>query len=96
MSYVVVARWHAKPGKGADVGGILRQLTTAVRTEPGNLGFVVHQQHADADEFLLYETYVDEAAFSAHRETEHFKRLVLAEAVSQLDRRDIQAYAILD
>jgi quinol monooxygenase YgiN len=95
MSYVIVARWHAMPGKRTDVSNILKKLTKAVRTEPGNLGFVVHQQLADPDEFLLYETYVDEAAFLTHRETEHFKTLVLAQAVPQLDRRDIQAFALL-
>jgi quinol monooxygenase YgiN len=96
MSYIVVARWRAKPGERAKVETLLRQLTEAVRSEPGNLGFVVHRLREDADEFLLYETYKDEAAFLAHREMTHFKNLVIAEAVPRLERREIQSYALLD
>jgi len=64
--------------------------------KPGNLGFVVHRLREDADEFLLYETYKDEAAFLAHREMTHFKNLIIAEAVPRLERREIQSYALLD
>ena len=96
MSYVVVARWRAKPGERAQVEAILRQLTKAVGAEPGNAGFAVHRRRDDPDEFLLYETYTDEASFLAHRETPHFKKLVLAEAVPLLERREIQAYALFD
>jgi quinol monooxygenase YgiN len=57
---------------------------------------VVHRLRDDADEFLLYETYKDEAAFLAHRETAHFKNIVIAEAVPRLEHREIQVYAPLD
>jgi quinol monooxygenase YgiN len=96
MSYVIVARWRAKPGERAKVEALLRQLIEAVRSEPGNLGFVVHRLREDPDEFLLYEPYKDEAAFLTHREMAHFKNLVIAEAVPRLERREIQAYALLD
>lgn len=86
MSYVIVARWRAKPGERAKVEALLRQLIEAVRSEPGNLGFVVHRLREDPDEFLLYETYKDEAAFLTHREMAHFKNLVIAEAVPRLER----------
>jgi len=96
MSYVVVARWRAKPGEGATIESVLRQLADEVRTEPGNLAFTVHRRREDPDEFLLYEIYKDEGAFAAHRATAHFKRLVLSEAVPRLDRREIDVYAPLD
>jgi quinol monooxygenase YgiN len=96
MSYVVVARWRAKPSERAKVEALLRQLTEAVRSEPGNLGFLVHRLRDDPNEFLIYETYKDEAAFLVHREMAHFKDLVIAEAVPRLDRREIQAYSLLD
>lgn len=96
MAYVVVARWRAKPGERSTIEALLRQLAQAVRTEPGNLGFVVHRAREDADAFLLYETYRDEAAFAAHRATPHFKALVIAEAVPRLASREIDIYTPLD
>lgn len=95
MSYVVAAHWRARPGERAKIELLLRQLKEAVRTEPGNLGFVVHSSREDADEFLLYETYKDEAAFLEHRETEHFKKIVISEALPRLQRREIKAYELV-
>lgn len=95
MSYIVVARWRAKPGERVKIESLLRQLAEAARTEPGNLGFMVHRLRDNPDEFLLYETYKDEAAFAAHREYEHFKRIVIAEAVPRLDHREIKTYDLV-
>lgn len=41
--------------------------------EPGNLRFDVSQCNDDPGQFLLYEVYIDEAAFRAHQQTEHYK-----------------------
>lgn len=43
------------------------------RQEPGNLRFDISQANDDADQFLLYEVYTNEAAFHAHQQTEHYK-----------------------
>ena len=40
--------------------------------EPGNLRFDVLQSADDPTRFLLYESYVNEAAALAHRETAHY------------------------
>lgn len=44
------------------------------RLEPGNLRFDVCRATDDPTRFLLYEVYVDEAAFAAHQTTEHYFR----------------------
>jgi len=38
--------------------------------------------------FFLYELYTDESAFQAHHQTDHFKSLVLGQAVPRLARRE--------
>ena len=42
--------------------------------EPGNLRFDVIQQTHDANRFVLYEVYRDEAGMNAHKETSHYAR----------------------
>ena len=46
----------------------------ASRREPGCRGFEIHESLAAADEFVLWETYVDEAALQAHHASAHFAR----------------------
>jgi quinol monooxygenase YgiN len=47
---------------------------------------------------VLYEIYDDEAAFQAHRESEHFKKYVLDDAVAngRLEQRVAKFYEPLD
>lgn len=96
MSYVMVARWRPRAGEGEKIEAILRELAVAVRREPGNLQFTVLRSHDDADDLLLYEVYTSEDAFTAHQQTEHFKRLVLESAVHLLEVRERRGYAVVD
>ena len=98
MSHTVVitARWRPKDGEGAKVNSILRQLAAAIRSEPGDLLFVAHRSKDDPNEILLYEQCKDEQAFLDHRQTAHFKTLVLEQVVPLLVRREIQMFSILE
>jgi quinol monooxygenase YgiN len=50
----------------------LAALTTASRTEPGNVMWVAHRSPTNPRQFFLYEQYRDQAALDAHRLTPHF------------------------
>jgi quinol monooxygenase YgiN len=67
------------------VEAMLRELRDASREEVGVLGFDVARGEEDPNVFALWERYRDEAAFEAHKETEHYKRLVV-DGVRQLAR----------
>lgn len=96
MSYVMVARWRPRAGESEKVENILRDLAAAARHESGNLRFVVHRSHDNPAELLLYEVYASEGAFAAHKQTEHFKRLVLEQAVPLLELRELRGYSVVD
>ena len=96
MTYVIVAYWRPREGQAEKIEAILRALTKEIRREPGNLQFIVNRSHDDPNEFLLYEQYVSEQAFLDHRETPHFKTLVLEQAVPLLERREIHTFSVLD
>ena len=94
MAYVVVARWRANAGSEDRVVAVLEELTAASRAEPGCLGYTPHRSTEDPRDFVIYERYADEAAFETHVDSEHFKRLVLGEAVpSLLESRDRAFFA---
>jgi quinol monooxygenase YgiN len=46
----------------------------AAAKEPGCKRFDIVNLNSDPNHFFLYEVYDNEAAFKAHRETEHFKK----------------------
>jgi quinol monooxygenase YgiN len=93
--YVLVARWRARAGNADKIEAILRELVPAIRREPGCRAFTVHRGYNDKDEFLLYEIYASEQAYRDHQDTEHFKRLVLGQAVPLLDQRERNGYSVI-
>src|SRR6476620_3036989 len=96
MTHVVVARWRPRDGQIDKIEAILRDLAREIRREPGNLQFIVNRSRDDPNEFLLYEQYVSEQAFLDHRQTPHFKTLVLEQAVPLLERREIHTFSVFD
>jgi quinol monooxygenase YgiN len=96
MTFVLVAHWRPRDGQTDKIEAILRELARDIRREPGNLQFTVNRSRSDPNEFLLYEQYVDEQAYLAHQQTPHFKTLVLERAVPLLERRERNAYSVVD
>lgn len=95
--FVVAAYWRAKEGEEEACAEILRTMShLSVEKEPGCRTFAVHRATEDPRDFFLYEVYVDEDAFKAHAQTEHFKQHVLGDAVPRLEQRTRTFYTPLD
>jgi autoinducer 2-degrading protein len=95
MPYVLAVTVWAKEGRADDMARLMRMNAAASRLEPGCLVFDVHRSTEDLHRFLVYERFVDEDAFHAHHETEHFKRY--AAAVDPLrERAEVHAYTTPD
>ena len=84
----LAATWEAKEGEAEAVADILRSMARAVKSEPGTLLFWPHRSSANDHIFFLYELFADKAAFAAHQQTDHFKNLVLGQALPKLARRE--------
>jgi quinol monooxygenase YgiN len=92
MAFVVSALWRANEGEEQRIARIIEELTPLSRTEPGNLFYQGHRSPDDPRLFYLYEQYVDEAGYQAHQDTEHFQRLVVGEAIPNLESRERAFY----
>jgi len=84
----LAATWEAKAGEAEAVADILRRMASAVASEPGTLLFWPHRSPSNDHVFFLYELFANEDAFAAHQQTEHFKTLVLGQALPKLARRE--------
>lgn len=74
MGIGLVVTIKTQPGKGAILETVGKELMAEVRkNEPGNNFYEFFK--ADEDTYIVLESYKDQAALEAHRNTEHFKRL---------------------
>ena len=70
----LIVHYQAQPTKGEVVASTLAKHVAATRTEPGCLTFIGYRSRQDPDSFMLYEQYVDQESFDAHRQSPHFQR----------------------
>lgn len=71
-----IARMQVKPGKEADFEALARKLTEKVRAdEPGTVAYEFFRLPQTERGYAVYESFVDEAAEEAHRNTPHFAEL---------------------
>jgi quinol monooxygenase YgiN len=85
---VVTAFWEAKSGEAEALVGIIRRFLPQAQREPGVKAFQIHQSVSEPEKFFFYEVFKDEAAFSAHQQSEHFKTLIAGEALPKLAKRE--------
>jgi quinol monooxygenase YgiN len=71
----IVATLKVKPGMEPDFEALATQLVSQVRAhEPGCMLYVLHRAETPGT-YVFMERYVDDAAFEAHRKTEHMRTL---------------------
>jgi quinol monooxygenase YgiN len=71
-----LARFEAQKGKETEAYAAFKKMAQAVSaTEPGCLMYAVTRGQVNAQEIYVYEIYEDQAAFDAHRRTDHIKEL---------------------
>jgi len=58
-------------------------------TEKSNISYTIYQAENDPRELILHEQYVDAAAAEAHRQSEHYKRIVVNEIIPHLEVRAV-------
>jgi quinol monooxygenase YgiN len=93
--FVVTAFWEALPGEEESVAEILSRFAPEARKETGVESFVIHRSRSEPSKFFFYEVFQDEAAFAAHQQTAHFKKLIAGEALAKLAKRERAQYSIL-
>lgn len=85
---VVTAFWDARPEEVDALVGIIRKFLPQAQREPGVKAFQIHQSLTEPTKFFFYEVFKDEAAFAEHQQSEHFKTLIVGQAVPKLARRE--------
>ena len=85
--FVVAIMLEAKDGEAEALAGILRDMTPPTMAEPGVKLFLPYRSPHYRSLFFVFELYVDEAAWGAHEQTDHFKAAV-KELLPRVTRRE--------
>ena len=72
-AYAVVAEIRAKPGKEDALRRATLPLVEAVRREPNNLVYFLHEDHESPGHFVFYEIFASQADFDAHNAMPYVK-----------------------
>lgn len=89
---MVIAQYRTLPGRAEEVAEVLARHAVASRAEPGCIDFEACRSAEDGDRFVLLERYRDEAAFQAHRDSQHFRDNIEAVVATLLAERSWQRY----
>ena len=92
MAYCLAVKWTIKKGKLDAVLAALRPLTEASRREPGCLLYQAHRDPENENVLFLYEQYLDETAYQAHADSEHFKTYALEDIFPCRESAERAAY----
>ena len=92
---LVVAQWEAKHEEADKVADILRRFVPRAQGEPGVKLFLISRGKENPAQFLFYELFADDAAFTAHQASDNFKTLIAGEALPLLAKRERAQYALL-
>ena len=93
---VLVASYFGLPGQGDAIEESLKQMAEEVRrSEPGCIVYHACRSKENADFFLLYEHYEDQAALDAHRATPHFQNIIEGSIVPLLEKRERAFYDLV-
>ena len=85
---VVTAFWEVNSGEESAVAALLQDFLPQAQREPGVREFQIHQNIAKPREFFFYEVFAGEAAFADHQQTDHFKNIIVGQAIPKLAKRE--------
>jgi quinol monooxygenase YgiN len=86
---VVVARWETTDDALSEVLVHIAALRPRSLAEPGCLGYEVLQSIDQPNSLILIETYRDFAALDAHRDSVHYRELVIGRILPLLSDRAV-------
>ena len=85
--FVVAIMLEAKDGESDALAEILRVMTAPTMAEPGVKLFLPYRSPTKKSLFFVFELYVNEAAWTAHEATDHFK-VAVKELLPRVTRRE--------
>ncbi|MFT3908949.1 MAG: putative quinol monooxygenase [Ferruginibacter sp.] len=88
-SMFTFAKWQVKQGALENVLSLLKEAIAKSSAEEGNLTYQVFQGNDNSHTLMLFEEYKDQKALDFHRNSEHFKKIIVQQIVPLLENREV-------
>ena len=88
MKKTIIVKWKIKAPETTRVLQLLPDLVAKARNEEGAIFYDIYQSEAAPNELFLHEQYADAAALEAHKQSEHYQRIVVKEIIPHLETRE--------
>jgi len=89
---LVIADVSSDPANADELGAALQGLAAACREEPGCVSYEVFRSLDQPERYVSIEKYLDDEAFAAHRDSEHFREIGLGQVMPLTVTRDVQMH----
>ncbi|WP_296144026.1 putative quinol monooxygenase [uncultured Flavobacterium sp.] len=89
MEKELIVKWKIKESETARILKLLPTLAERTKKEKGNLFYAIYQSENDPNELLLQERYADADALEAHKNSEHYQKIVVDEIIPHLEIREV-------
>jgi len=94
--FVLVARYYMNEGTEEQALELLKSVIPLARQELGCLTYTVNQSTDDPRQLMLFERYVDEAAFLVHLSTPYVQEIVLGKVVPMIEKRERETFTAIE
>jgi quinol monooxygenase YgiN len=95
QNLIVAAFWEVNSGEEGAVAALLKEFLPQAQREPGVKEFQIHQNVERPREFFFYEVFAGEAAFADLQQTDHFRNIIVGQAVPKLAIRERQQFRFI-
>lgn len=89
MEKIVIVKWRLRESELSRILKLLPELAEKTRNEKGNISYTIYQSESDLCQLVLHEHYVDATAAEIHKQSEHYKRIVMNEIIPHLEVREV-------
>lgn len=91
--HTLVMRIKIHPEKVDSFVGIMREISENTKDEPGCLVFEMRRDPSEENTFIVFESFVDKAAFDVHDKADYHQRNLkeLGAAIAEIDMREVES-----
>lgn len=90
MEKIVIVSWKIKESEAARIFPLLPRLVNKTRGEAGNISYTIYQAEGNPCDLILHEEYINAEAVEAHKNSDHYKRIVVDQILPYLELPDVQ------
>lgn len=89
MEKELIVKWNIRETETERILKLLPTLGAETRKERGNILYAVYQSEGNPNELFLHERYASQEAVEIHKNSKHYREIVIDQIIPSLDIREV-------